>query len=77
MEGVLAAGYRSNSGNFRGIVNQALIKDKRFTSAGRGLYEMNARTTGGRKKRGRRRGRRSKGGTKKAASESKNALANE
>src|SRR5438874_12465987 len=27
---VLASGYRSNSANFRGIVNQTLIKDKRF-----------------------------------------------
>ena len=33
---VLASGYRSNSANFRGIVNQALIKDKRFTAAERG-----------------------------------------
>jgi hypothetical protein len=40
MGGVQAAGYRSTSGNFRGIVNQTLIKDKRFTSASRGLYEM-------------------------------------
>ena len=40
MEAVLATGYRSNSANFRGIVNQTLIKDKRFTSAGRGLYQM-------------------------------------
>ena len=37
---VRAGGYRSNSANFRGIVNQTLIKDKRFTSAGRGLYQM-------------------------------------
>ena len=34
------SGYRSNSANFRSIVNQTLIKDKRFTSAGRGLYQM-------------------------------------
>jgi hypothetical protein len=33
-------GYRSNSANFRGIVNQTLIKDKRFVSAGRGLYQL-------------------------------------
>jgi hypothetical protein len=33
-------GYRTNSANFRGIVNQSLIKDKRFTSAGRGLYQL-------------------------------------
>ena len=37
---VQAAGYRSSSANFRGIVNQTLIKDKRFASAGRGLYQM-------------------------------------
>ena len=40
VEKVEAAGYRSSSANFRGIVNQTLIKDKRFTSAGRGLYQM-------------------------------------
>ena len=34
------AGYHSRSANFRGIVNQTLIKDKRFTSAGRGLYQL-------------------------------------
>jgi hypothetical protein len=37
---VEAAGYRSNSANFRGIVNQTLIKDKRFTSASRGMYQV-------------------------------------
>jgi hypothetical protein len=37
---VEATGYRSNSANFRGIVNQTLIKDKRFTSAGRGVYQL-------------------------------------
>jgi len=37
---VQAGGYRSNSANFRGIVNQTLIKDKRFNSASRGLYQM-------------------------------------
>jgi hypothetical protein len=34
------AGYRSNSANFRSIVNQTLIKDKRFSSAGRGVYQL-------------------------------------
>ena len=35
------AGYRSSSANFRGLVNQTLIKEKkRFESAGHGLYEM-------------------------------------
>jgi hypothetical protein len=37
---VRASGYRSNSPNFRAIVNQALIKDKRFASSGRGLYQL-------------------------------------
>lgn len=38
---VQAAGYRSNSANFRGIVNQTLIKErKQFASAGRGLYQL-------------------------------------
>jgi hypothetical protein len=40
MDKVRAAGYRSNSANFRGIVNQTLIKDKRFTSAARGVYQL-------------------------------------
>jgi len=33
-------GYRSTSANFRGIVNQTLIKEKQFTSAGRGMYQL-------------------------------------
>lgn len=41
VSGVLATGYNSNSANFRGIVNQALIKDKRFVKAGaRGSYQL-------------------------------------
>ena len=40
LEAVVAGGYRSGSANFRGIVNQTLIKDKRFQSAGRGMYAM-------------------------------------
>jgi hypothetical protein len=40
MEGVLATGYRSSSDNFRGIINQTLIKDKRFGSVERGVYEL-------------------------------------
>ncbi len=40
MDGVLASGYRSISENFRGIINQALIKDKRFGAVERGLYEI-------------------------------------
>jgi hypothetical protein len=42
MEGVLATGYHSNSDNFRGIVNQTLIKDKRFGQVERGTYELKA-----------------------------------
>jgi hypothetical protein len=40
VDAVLAAGYRSKSANFRGIVNQTLIKDKRFNSTGRGVYQL-------------------------------------
>jgi hypothetical protein len=39
VDAVQANGYHSSSANFRGIVNQTLIKEKkRFASAGRGLY---------------------------------------
>jgi hypothetical protein len=44
-DGVLAAGYRSGSANFRGIINQALVKDKRFGQAGRGVYGLKASGT--------------------------------
>jgi hypothetical protein len=37
---VRATGYRTTSDNFRAIVNQALIKDKRFIQASRGNYAM-------------------------------------
>ena len=40
LDAVKAGGYRSSSSNFRGIVNQTLIKDERFHSAGRGSYVM-------------------------------------
>ncbi|HMO24947.1 MAG TPA: hypothetical protein PKB10_01630 [Tepidisphaeraceae bacterium] len=40
MEGVLAKGYRSTSPQFRAIVNQVLIKDKRFTKVDRGVYQL-------------------------------------
>ena len=46
VEGVSATGYRSTSANFRGIVNQTLIKDKRFQSAGRGLYQLKSEGRG-------------------------------
>jgi hypothetical protein len=41
-EAVLATGYRSNSDNFRAIVNQTLIKErKRFLPTGeRGTYQL-------------------------------------
>ena len=39
VDGVLKSGYKTKSDNFRGIVNQTLIKErKRFGNAGRGLY---------------------------------------
>ncbi len=37
---VLAAGYHTRSSDFRGIVNQTLIKDDRFVSAGHGMYRL-------------------------------------
>ncbi|HEY7118312.1 MAG TPA: hypothetical protein VH475_17115 [Tepidisphaeraceae bacterium] len=40
MDRVHSLGYRSNSANFRGIVNQTLIKDKRFTASSRGTYQL-------------------------------------
>ncbi|HTW95346.1 MAG TPA: HTH domain-containing protein [Tepidisphaeraceae bacterium] len=39
-EAAKAAGYRSKSANFRGIVNQTLIKDKQFVSHSRGTYQL-------------------------------------
>ena len=40
VDAVQARGYRSNSANFRGIVNQTLIKESQFTSVGRGMYRL-------------------------------------
>ena len=37
---VAAAGYRSGSANFRGIVNQTLVKHTRFVSERRGEYRL-------------------------------------
>ncbi len=37
---VQETGYRSTSDNFRSIVNQMLIKDKRFNSPSRGVYQI-------------------------------------
>ena len=40
VDAVQAGGYRSNSDNFRGIVNQTLIKErKRFAPVERGVYQ--------------------------------------
>jgi hypothetical protein len=40
VERVRAAGYRSSSANFRGMVNIALVKDRRFVREGRGVYRL-------------------------------------
>jgi hypothetical protein len=37
---VQAAGYKSKSKNFHPLVNQMLIKDKRFKKTGRGVYTL-------------------------------------
>lgn len=46
---VLASGYRSNSESFRTVVNVTLIKDKRFSKAGRGLYQLKSGAAGAKK----------------------------
>jgi hypothetical protein len=38
LEAVLAGGYQSTSANFRGLINQTLIKEKQFKQMGRGVY---------------------------------------
>ncbi len=40
VEAVESSGYQSSSANFRGIVNQALIKDERFEQHSRGVYKL-------------------------------------
>ena len=40
VRGVSDAGYASSSANFRGIVNQTLIKDDRFEQVARGKYAL-------------------------------------
>jgi len=41
LEKVQASGYHSKAVNFRGLVNQTLIKQRKlFANAGRGLYQM-------------------------------------
>ena len=42
MEGVLAAGYKTKAKAFRGLVNQTLLKDKRFKNVGRGEFCLRA-----------------------------------
>jgi hypothetical protein len=42
MEGVLAAGYKSKSKDFRVVVNNTLLKDKRFKKVGRGEFRLKA-----------------------------------
>jgi hypothetical protein len=41
VQGALDSGYKSSSPNFRGIVNQTLIKERKlFANKGRGVYEL-------------------------------------
>lgn len=40
LDAVLEKGYQSASSNFRSLVNQTLIKDKRFTAVARGTYTL-------------------------------------
>ena len=40
LQAVLSAGYHSTSENFRGIVNQTLIKEKQFSQVARGTYTV-------------------------------------
>jgi hypothetical protein len=41
MEGVKSAGYKSNADNFRGIINQTLLKEKKhFKKVERGVYAV-------------------------------------
>ena len=51
VDAVTAGGYRSNSANFRGIVNQTLIKErKRFAPVDRGVYQLKGESAKGSKK---------------------------
>jgi hypothetical protein len=40
IKAALATGYKSTSPQFRNIVNQQLIKNKRFTGSSRGVYQL-------------------------------------
>jgi hypothetical protein len=43
MEKVKAGGYQSHAANFRGLINQTLLKEtKRFTKTARGIYQITA-----------------------------------
>ena len=43
LQGVLHAGYRSTATNFRGLINQTLIKERAvFFNVGRGIYSLKA-----------------------------------
>ena len=42
MEGVVAAGYKSNARDFRGVVNNMLLTDKRFKKVSRGEFTLKA-----------------------------------
>ena len=48
VEAVKRGGYRSNAANFRGLVNQTLIKEKkRFAQIERGMYGLRGEGSGG------------------------------
>ena len=42
MKGVLSAGYRTTSSNFRQVVNKMLLTDKRFKNVARGVFTLKA-----------------------------------
>jgi hypothetical protein len=46
VQGVKKTGYRSGSANFRGLVNMTLVKDDRFRSVSRGMYQLEGKTGG-------------------------------
>jgi len=51
VDAVQGAGYRSTSDNFRGIVNQTLIKErKRFGQVDRGVYQLKGGEKGSKRK---------------------------
>jgi hypothetical protein len=40
LHGVQRSGYTSHSANFRALINQTLIKEKRFVQTSRGMYQL-------------------------------------